>query len=490
MLNITCQVFTRPLQASDLVRFDVYAHRIRRLLFRWRERQTGLPSLSGRIRDLNLIRRSAYDALASLRPASSLLVPNVQCITLNKLNWDILSQAQAFIGPRLVTITVQFPFPFEGEPLYPLEYLSNLFIALASHSTRHTIPTLETLEMFAFYAEDAQTPANTLSTCISALSFNNLRVLDCREWILSKDALRHLATLPHLEDLLVGRFPPDALHDHGEHRRNGVYFPALESLAFTTNNWLDCRTLMKIIRSPILSLDIRHYDLDPVPQGQQLWKLESFLISLLSHPMKDTLKGVHFVDFGSRPTRWNGGVLPPDVTLRALLEFKMVSVHIEIDNANELDDGWLGNASRSWPALTELIILSEKGNPRITLQGLIPLVQNCELLQELRISFDARNTGWTLDPNVSNEMITSLMVERSRLSDSQEVFNLLIAMFPNLTEVQSDLEAGIESGDLDGWTEVDAHIKDRNERLYGAPNPYRDSDEDQEMEEHEFGDED
>jgi hypothetical protein len=88
--------------------------------------------------------------------------------------------------------------------------------------------------------------------------------------------------------------------------------------------------------------------------------------------------------------------------------------------------------------------------PKMTLEGLIPLVKNCPQLEILDIPMNVRPFDPTLLDGVCNTKLSHLGFSHSPIKSPLQVFRSLTRMFPNLKSVSYDMDTHREL-----WAELD-----------------------------------
>ena len=125
-------------------------------------------------------------------------------------------------------------------------------------------------------------------------------------------------------------------------------------------------------------------------------------------------------------------VFQPLLSLTNLQTLSLILSGVEM-----LDDAWLNRASKCFPQLQDLTLYGcDMERKRITLEGYVPLLQNCPRLSQIRVatackSFDTRKAP--LPPGLCNSNLTDIHFPQSSIESSAEcIFRCLILMFPNL----------------------------------------------------------
>lgn len=157
--------------------------------------------------------------------------------------------------------------------------------------------------------------------------------------------------------------------------------------------------------------------------------------------------------------------------LSPLLAFTCLTQVSIVNHGFDIDDENLHIMASAWTCLQtlELITLSPSHyQPRITINGLISLVQCCPSLAGLTIAFDASQAYLRAEGGARNERILTLGVSHSPVGDLDQIAALLSDMFPNLRSIDicQCRNKGVADhvGDADKrWNKVESLVARRSE---------------------------
>lgn len=127
-------------------------------------------------------------------------------------------------------------------------------------------------------------------------------------------------------------------------------------------------------------------------------------------------------------------------TLDCFVNLRTVSLTAPV--GFDLDDPTIVQLAAAWPNITSLTLetIISTVPPRITLQCLYSLAQNCPRLCSLRLAFDARSVPAPGPTRVIQDCLESIDVESSPISNATPVARYLSSLFPNLTIIHTDFE--------------------------------------------------
>ncbi|GBE83547.1 hypothetical protein SCP_0506020 [Sparassis crispa] len=431
--------FTRPLLASDLERFDYYAHRIRALTLS-RYEKIPSPWISPNV----TVGSNVFKALSLFRLSTPPL-PNI-----TQLGWSggsAFTYCIMFLGPKLnllqVTSTRPITAPALASVLSHLRYLAaplqSIYLNFQDWSNDYSKP-LEQIADFPDLRTFSYTSGEPLSVEIFAI----------------------LGQMPHLENLeLCLKTIPQPLYPlPGPGSPHYFPFTALKEFSLSTSSITVCVTVvsalsLRNIRS--VSFDVLHAasvgQLLEVVHDHCSWEsLESILIH---------------TSFNARKGHPSDEVVA-QASLRSLYDFhKMKNLTIMTDSPLEMDNSDLQDMASSWPHLEELcliynpLVTSWEQHSAITLQGLVPLVKQCPTLSvlSLPIAFTVGDGYTRLRPGGghSNDRVTQLHCGGRCTAGPAQIASFLSDLFPNLQEI-----AGYYPGELNDpknpWREIEEYL--------------------------------
>ncbi|KAJ6616656.1 hypothetical protein B0H10DRAFT_2390028 [Mycena sp. CBHHK59/15] len=210
---------------------------------------------------------------------------------------------------------------------------------------------------------------------------------------LNLPSMLHLARLPNLGTLTVGRLPSDAAMINEFRARVESVGPAFSPLReFSTSSPTvpDFTSFMRAIDPDVL--DCLHLTLD-APTPSEMWEL---LITTLAEKSVKTLTELNLKERYLHEHEV-ADLIERMVTadsLKPLLSFtNMVWLKFEAAHGIDLDDSMLRQMALAWPQLQSLHLSPRLQSaayiPQITLSGLIPLAQHCPRLASLAIMLNA-----------------------------------------------------------------------------------------------------
>lgn len=479
------QTFHRPLSLNDWTRFDLYASRVKTFgkYYHHPNFYVTLGKLNPELIEFNLNMEGFHNLIMGSRHSVPLL-PNLRELIINGRNLDILAYIGRFLGPHMSRIHIKYLWDGKFDHCIDPEHLESLFLNIGRSS-----PSLRCLQI-GIPGRCLGIPESLdLGDAVSELVVNmhDLERFSC-PWSLSENAIHHLATLPALKSLEIYHA---ALLDFTSVASNSdASFPVLENFTLATQSWALGIPWLKVIRSPLRSLQISVHDISET--SEPLENLLEFLHSLHTTPQHDSLLTISLRDQSLStyyPTHDH-----PKLSTSLTPLFKFNNLHaIDItfpSDLNDIDDTWIKTASHAWPHLQTLHIASNlykmPTRPTITLRGLIPLITHCRSLSALTLSIDASDTAWISDsesfvfppPNTELVEITSPMAV---ITDADSVFVCLSKMFARLedfvvlfslqtqTQTQTQTRTGTRTGtqtrSRDSWKDVSELLRLRARRV-------------------------
>lgn len=392
------------------------------------------------------------------------LLPNLRKLGWSERDDQIFPFFRMFLGPQLQELTVTLDGPLTRLPL-----LSNL---------RTQCPNLIRLDLLQGFSEDNNRADHIQTLPITLLhGWHQLQELSVRK--LTSEALICLATLPNLRAVDFATslkmvptgfpIPPD-----------NPPFPCLQRLSLTCRHLDFCTSLINIMpRRALKDIDIRASSALP-----STWK--KFFITLKNNCAWDALEKfsiVHNTEYEEHDRDLDDGLnrfFGPvslmddslgDVSLGDIIEpmfsFSfLTTVKLSPLRPFKISYNDIEALALAWPRITRLCLkswLSAFPEPYLSLQGLVPLAQHCQRLEDLSIFVDAR----VIPPiettrHVFNETLRSLCISNSPINDPKKVAIFLTRIFPNILELHSCGFADCNGGELDedeDWGEVDSLLK-------------------------------
>ena len=300
---------------------------------------------------------------------------------------------------------------------------------------------------------------NALSLAVSRVicGFHALESLTNENIPLSLDAIRHLATLPSLQDLFTKLVAtPGASHlELFRGSKHAIYFPALKKLKLIHERGLSvCTTTVGSVRSTVFeSVEICCVESIPLKHIAEFFKVLAGL--------PETKSSLQCVSISINKLRDDPARFPiTRKTLKPLLKLSNLrDVNIHIHHPMHIDDGLLCDMAYAWPNLFRLELRVrwplEDSAPPATLAGLIPFVNACPSLSELGVAI---RTDLSYVPQSLHELrprcralehgLEILDVGRSEIQDPLAVAAFLFDLFPKLGAVVCDWPL-----EEDGWAD-------------------------------------
>lgn len=404
MLTGFLQGLSRPLVEADLTRLLYYASRIRYF---------GKLYDSCHTPTVVQFKAEVFSALAALIGPQRKLLPN-----LRELDWGLLGWAmdvddspflflQYILPSRLNKATL---FIDRGDKAQRASALAMLNDCVVKHLTIHH--------------------GTAVTAAVSQVVCRQTELHSLKALTLAKNTWMHLAQQTHLQSLEL----PWATTMP---RFSGRVFPALRDLHLHSNVSALLNLLLALDRPP-LARAIFWINVSPNP-GQWL----EFFTGLADHLSHKDLVEL-WVQI-TEPGRGIDMILPlvralmPSV-IRPLLVFsRLTSLHVT-PGIWDLDNDSLVELALAFPMLEHLHLISRSfwhyylPYPRVTLRGLLPLVQHCENLTSLGLELDATLGADELEDipsSVRNNTLLTLKVGDSRIEDALPVAQFLTTVFRN-----------------------------------------------------------
>jgi hypothetical protein len=391
---------------------------------------------------------SAYDALA--RHASQTPI-----FAIRELWWKEDSESRTpyigiFIGPLLISLKT-CAIKVSG------------IVAPALSSLPKTLEKLDLSDM----GHSGEYCGVSATISDSICHWKRLRKICCGNGIqLSGDAIRHLASSPTVRELGI-RMDCSEIAEVLSDTPEKSAFPCLRHISF------DCLTMTSFSRLfPRLGtslLESLH-----IPRGQlsSATELHMFFQSLCYLSEHESFTSLN-ISLDNNPTL-NATNVPNSpahvisgMTLEPLQVFKnLTHLILDVRLPFDLDNDALRDMAICWPRLQNLRFggeLSIRRRSRITLHGLILLVEHCPYLCELAIvitafldePYSTRKQG----TGIYNEAITCLDLGSSSCRGMDAVAAFLYDLFPNLLTIRVARDGGPPWGDLSRWRLVVSKIQ-------------------------------
>jgi hypothetical protein len=308
----------------------------------------------------------------------------------------------------------------------------------------------------------------SLSTILPRLL--ELRSLSCGSYVLTSDAIRHLALQRRLYKLQTANTALDileALTGPVEYTIKSP-FAGLQHLELFESNFPDLVKLFEHMRPLFLQNIVLHHTIIPTAStlnalllalhdGQDLDNLHQFT-------MKHAPEETH--DF----TRVRMDAIIDGLALAPLLAFpNLTTVEIDMPCAFDLRDTDIQAMAKAWPQLRRLQLGSRIGwglPPSVTLVGILDLLTKCPHLEDFVVPFDARNDPPPLSAATPvKKDITYLYVGNGRAPEreaqKEALAGFLKRVFPNLCGVGGEWMFGYGRDAQMDWDAVIALTKVR-----------------------------
>jgi hypothetical protein len=246
---------------------------------------------------------------------------------------------------------------------------------------------------------------------------------------LNNHAITCLSTLPRLRKLHC------RLWDTRQGASRFPFFRTLQELSLTATEPEDCLSFLACLDAVKLSR-VSLY-LDSEGNGDH----HGLPLALQQHVSNSSLKEVR-ISYDYSDDR----VISGDI-LRPLLSFTYLTLlHFHPGSPFVTDNSMIKDISKACPRLQYLSLGEDhgsEGHTRVTLAGLIPLVQHCPDLRHLGIVVDASNPDYrsyhNQDQSASNHNIKDIWVGDSRITEPSAVASFLSNIFPELHAIHLSL---------------------------------------------------
>lgn len=371
-----------------------------------------------------------------------------------ELEWaeplEIFPCIDFFLGPSVTILNTTIPKNCPDDTIQSLARVIHI-----------SSPALQDLRIRG--SEGLATPK--ICEAISKLvrKLGHLRVLQCN-YILSNETIRYLAIFPQLEELHITNTADNITRCMSV---NQPSFRSVQHFTLQSRRLVFCTQLIKSmgISNQISSLDV--YLSAPEPPRE--YELRQFFQTLVDFLSTDLFNSVHIFNSEAAvpPNKvWDSNYYVVTLaTIQPLLSFrKLEGLDINLECPFDLDNSALHLMGVAWPRMRQLhLSQGEWGRPlKITLDGLVPLVQLCPELDSLNLCLNAVTSNplrVRLPDNwVSNTKVTYMHLGTSTFENSSHVVAFLSDLFPNL-----DTISGWERGEygnveynnwMDRWEDV------------------------------------
>ena len=430
------------MRESDWARVDYYGRKILQLQLCSCIKPTGGVHASADVlRDI-----CAYRPVHVLLPHLRAISVELGCIP-----WHSLAPFfQALIGPELRSISIT---PDEDDDQSAgTSDLPRIFSCVSRLS-----PNVQTVRLVTKFMRSLSGAAATaLSDLICAL--NDLRQVSypCH---LSEQAIRHLGDLPNLKKIGCLAIPP---HHFPFYTTSNNRFPALTAFDFMIFDWSSAGELIHAMRCHFSSLTISTDPREAVLASSA--DLDRLMQSMRFHPLCTSLSAFSL----SGPGISIDNQTSISYILRPLFDCPALKqLSLGFHGVNALTDEWLADAAASWPRLRILATWVDRGEPHMTLAGLIPLIKYCPDLYCIRLSIFAKPVDPSLHAGIFNNHTHLLYLRAPRIVTPAEVCRSLVLMFPRLEGVFVD---GERPEDTSHWEWINTYLERkgngiRNRRL-------------------------
>ncbi|KAF7986707.1 hypothetical protein HWV62_20238 [Athelia sp. TMB] len=325
-----------------------------------------------------------------------------------------------FLGPRITDLTILLPLSPTIADQSLLISLSAMMQDITHFSVRRKARRAKISE------EDPARTNHILKDVIS--SWNRLAILEIPDTLLTAPSLTHIAQLPGLR-AIYARLSPDIKFSS---LKLPTVFPALRRLGLTCNSVLTVQALLMI--SPLWVLQYLKVKVSsPGDDAQTIKSFFTFLQTQLSNPDLRSMIVCHSEGSGaysSRPLNLS--------TIAPLFSFPNIGLLRISPHTFDMNNDDLRTIAQNWPDLISLHLGGYGwGLPsKITLSGLVPLLNTCSKLLYLSLAIDATIVDTSLDEITftrSNIHLKALCLQDSRLEDPQMAAAFLSGIMTNAT---------------------------------------------------------
>ncbi|KAJ7234001.1 hypothetical protein C8J57DRAFT_1195629 [Mycena rebaudengoi] len=398
-------------------------------------------------------------AMAEIYGAMSLTLPTTPLFpNIRHLTWragdEIFPYIRLLVGPNLRSITCGM-LGSEG-------LRASL---LPSLTTFH--PKLTHVE-FDMFVVEAPMIVEAIYTAIC--SWNHLEKLSFAT--LNLASMLHLARLPNLRILHVGQLPSDpetmkGFRDGVASNASGPVFAALHEFRTFSEKVPDVLAFFNAIDPD--ALDRIDLTLE-APTSSEMWTTLTTTLaeaskSLTRLSLKEQYTYEH--DVPDQPHL----MLSTDCLTPLLSSSNMTEVTFLAAHGIDIDDTTIKQMALAWPLLRKLDLApgcqSVHYLPKITLGGLIPLAQYCQMLSSLTLVVNALDADpySTEKPGggICNKSLVDLNVVESPIAFPGAVAAFLSAVFPNIQSISTREEILRNMPDWEdnmfNWGEVNTLVR-------------------------------
>ncbi|KAG9309649.1 hypothetical protein JVU11DRAFT_10313 [Chiua virens] len=427
--------FTRPMLQSDWNIFLRYARRVRSLEFDRHCQSTT---------DVNV-----YVALSHL-PSPVVIFPRLVHFRCGEYRPEAIPFLMHLLQPTVVHVDIDNlmsnPLTFCVLPLLP-----------------KMCPRIKQIMAFRnFVFQKGDRALETFSRVLCQLP--ELQTLRCAE--LPDDSVLHLSQLPNLKILRMDLRLISL--DHLESAFGRIRFPVLQEVLLSAPTMSHSLRFLDFIQST--SVDTINLNVDDETCAADY---KAIFTQWASNPSYHNLSAIDISEMQVWRDYDDKHII--DIaTLRPLFQLKyLTSLKLETLCTFDLDNAAIKEIAQAWPLLETLdLSIRECGwelPSKVTLSGLVPLLQNCPNLALLGVVVDATvlpaASSTTLPGyGVQNTSLESLWLADSKITRPALVASFLSAVAPNLEQLVSwntPLLSGREGKDkyLKRWKEVEKLVQ-------------------------------
>ncbi|RDB21841.1 hypothetical protein Hypma_010806 [Hypsizygus marmoreus] len=420
--------FLRGLEETDWTRFEYYGRKIRRL-----KNDFENPT------DIFIAHEDVLMALSAYRPVRTLL-PSLREISLDLKQENIFRSMpffQCLLGPTVQHVGIHFDGLADAAALPSL--LSSIVRMCPD------ISSFEVIRDDDF--SNGRRPVPYHSLCIQ----RNLRHVDIND-SMPAEVILHLGQLPSLRTWrsVVVTSGPELrwFTTHGERFLN------LRHFSFTAVGWNTAAEIIHSMRCPFETLSVHVVDDTPREHWDTHSAFGRFLRSFDRHPalllLKDLeIEGNVVISENDHETRKSlSDTL--EKLLRSLTSV-LLRLVLDVQAMNCLLDNIFLLSTDLWPRLRVLRLVG-RGTPRVTLGGLVFVLDSCPDLVVLDVSALWRPFLTNRVTHCSrNSRITTMRMCDSEIENPVGVFRCLSLMFPRLRQVWN-IRFQAENGE--GWRQL------------------------------------
>ncbi|KAJ7791976.1 hypothetical protein B0H13DRAFT_2394124 [Mycena leptocephala] len=428
-MNVIHQKIRSPLKAEDWDRVLTYSKCIKKFDDTW-----CMP---------DELDPSALESLIISLPPGSLL-PNVRDLSCHSES-AVFPYLAFLVGPHITRIYIEHTWPFWRFAALPL--LASKCLSLRHVSTNGPWDDESTEWVSSF-----------------VMQLTQLRTLDVLT--VNEEACRHISGLHHLETLTVRSVPGDPF-PRADPSFSGAPFTALRRLDLHAENHKFAMNFMTALHSAPLQT------LSATVNKSSTANFVVFLSTIPSY-----ISPRHLTSIALFLQEWDHDEVSANLAMyimtsdvvRPLLAFpNLRKVKLSSPRGFCLDDDFVDAMALAWSEIEHLSIEGGVSNP--TIMALHSLSRHCPRLQRLWLTVDASNVEMDHPagtPRVIQSALTFWDAQRSPITSSVHVAELLSSIFPSLSGIYASI-------DRDEWKEVGklvptyAAIRAHERRLGQAP---------------------